>query len=512
LTPSRPLTPSASPTAAALARRIEKLNAVLEVAKGLAFTRELDRLLPLIAREATRVVDADRCSIYLVDRERQEVWTKVAEGANREIRMPLTSGVAGAVVTSGQVINLSDPYEDPRFNREFDATTGYRTQNVLAVPMLDAEGQAVGVLQALNKHSGPFDEEDVEILTALAAQAAGPVENAILHEDISRLFEGFVRASVAAVESRDPTTAGHSERVAGLTVCFAQALVQVTDGPHAGASFTEAELREIRYASLLHDFGKVGVREHVLVKANKLHPHELEVLQMRFGLARKDRELASARRLAELYRRGGSGTEASAEKERGALEESLAELSQLWEFVLTCNRPTVLPQNGFERLAEVERLTFQDGEGREVPLFARTSLDSLRIPKGSLSELERREIESHVSHTFRFLSHIPWGRGLRRVPEIAHAHHERNDGSGYPRGLVAKDIPLQSRLMAITDVYDALTANDRPYKKAIPHEKALDILHAEARAEKLDAELLRIFIGARIPERAMGPEFRPRSM
>ncbi|MCI0574180.1 MAG: GAF domain-containing protein [Myxococcaceae bacterium] len=485
----------------ALARRLEKLTSLLDVTKAMAAERDLDLLLPLILREAAGAVEADRCSLFILDRERNELWSKVAQGAKGEIRMPATQGIAGAVVQSGAVINLPDAYADERFNRAFDRINAYRTRTILCVPMRDAHGEVSGVLQALNKRGElPFDAEDEELLLALGAQAAGAVENALLHEEINRLFEGFVSASVVAIEARDPTTAGHSGRVADLTVALAQTLEHVGTGPYARTRFTAADLQELRYASLLHDFGKVGVRERVLVKAEKLYPHELEALRSRFELARMDLTVQSYKRRLHAVRTGGPGVLAGAETgEEARLAREQARLDEALAFILACNRPTVLEQGGFERLGALGGLTFDDSRGATHALLTPHELERLSIPRGSLSEEERREIESHVTHTFRFLGQIPWTRALRRVPEIAYAHHEKLDGSGYPRAMGAADIPVQSRMMAIADIYDALTASDRPYKKAVPHTQALDILGQEAKRRAVDAELLAVFIEADIP-------------
>jgi HD-GYP domain-containing protein (c-di-GMP phosphodiesterase class II) len=489
-----------------LARRASKLTSVLDVAKAMAAARNLDLLLPLIIHEAAKVVDADRCTLFILDRDRGELWSKIAQGAAKEIRVKLGRGIAGTVAETGEAINITDAYQDPRFNRDVDLTTGYHTRTVLCVPMRDANGDVTGVLQALNKREGTFGEEDTELLLALGGQAAGAIENALLHEEISRLFEGFVAASVVAIESRDPTTAGHSGRVASLTVGLAQALEHVDRGPYAQVRFSTQDVQEIRYASLLHDFGKVGVREPVLVKAEKLYPHELAVLEARFEVARKDLALKSyQRRLASVGLLGDKALpEVEAEEER-RLARELAELDEMRDFVLACNKPTVMARDGFERLAEVARLNFHDGFGRERPLLIPRELECLSIPRGSLSAEERTEIESHVTHTFRFLSQIPWTRALRRVPSIAYAHHERLNGKGYPRSISAEDIPVQSKMMAIADVYDALTASDRPYKKAVPTVQALSILEQESKAGALDGELFRVFVQAEVPRKALGP-------
>jgi HD-GYP domain-containing protein (c-di-GMP phosphodiesterase class II) len=493
--------PSLTPLQTAL-RRLDKLNSLLDVAKAMNAVRDLDSLLPLILREATRVVEADRCSLFILDRERGELWSRVAQGTNNEIRFPVGSGIAGAVATSGQVVNIKDAYADPRFNRSFDITNNYRTTSILCVPMRDTKGEITGVIQALNAKDGIFDSEDEELLLALGGQASGAVENTLLHEEISRLFEGFVQASVVAIESRDPTTAGHSGRVASLTVCLAQSTENAPAGPFKGLRFSSTEIQEINYASLLHDFGKVGVREAVLVKAEKLYPQEIEVLKSRFELARKDRQLQSYVRRLDGIRTGRTLSEVELE-EVARLSKDEKELDEFLEFILQCNKPTVLAQGGFERLSGLSQQSFNDSRERPHALLTAQEVQVLSITRGSLSAQERKEIESHVTHTFRFLSQIPWTRSLRRVPEIAYAHHEKLDGKGYPRAMPSDRIPVQSKMMAISDIYDALTASDRPYKKAVPHVQALDILKSESDKGQLDKELFKIFVESDVPGRAL---------
>jgi HD-GYP domain-containing protein (c-di-GMP phosphodiesterase class II) len=283
-----------------------------------------------------------------------------------------------------------------------------------------------------------------------------------------------------AIEARDPTTAGHSGRVADYTVGLAQAVEAAPPPALRGLSFRPDDLRQMRYAALLHDFGKVGVREHVLVKADKLYPHERDLVQARFDLirARLDLELAEARA-------DGRTLPDAADRIR--------QLEEFWKLVVECNKPTVLDEDRTGRLRQMAGLTWMD-MGKERPYLTSHELKVLSIPRGSLSEDERREIESHVTHSFRFLSQIPWTRNLRRVPEIAYAHHEKLNGRGYPRGVPAEEIPVESRIMTITDIFDALTAADRPYKRALPVEKALDILQQEAKGGMLDPSLLGIFV------------------
>src|SRR5258705_5522231 len=214
--------------------------------------RDLDSLLDLIVASATEVVDADRCTLFVLDREKQELWSKVTQRAG-VIRVPVGVGIAGSVAQQNCSLNIPDAYQDPRFNRTVDAATGYRTCTILCVPMRSTRGEVVGVLQALNHQAGPFNEEDQELLEALGGQAASAIENAMLYEDIARLFEGFIRASVVAIEARDPTTSGHSERVAVLTVGLAEAVGRETAGHYQSLQLRPQEIRELRYAALLHD-------------------------------------------------------------------------------------------------------------------------------------------------------------------------------------------------------------------------------------------------------------------
>lgn len=462
-----------------LERRVRKLQSILDVAKAMTAERDVDRLLDLILREAAAVVEADRCTLFLVDKEKAQLWSKIAHGTG-EIRIPLGAGIAGAVATRGAAVRIDDAYQDPRFNREVDQTTGYHTRTILCVPMLSTTGEVVGVIQALNRAQGVFTPEDEELLMALGGPAASAIENAQLHADIERLFEGFVNAAVTAIESRDPVTAGHSGRVATLTVGLARAVEVAPPPAHRGLSFGPDDLRQLKYAALLHDFGKVGVREHVLQKADKLYPDQKNLVRARFDLIRARLELERAE-----ARMGG--------RPAAELERQIQELEVFWEVVLQANKASVLPEDQTERLRRLSGLTFRDN-GVEKPYVTPEEMALLSIPRGSLSDEERRQIESHVTHTFEFLSQIPWTRMLGRVPDIAHAHHEKLDGRGYPLGLRAEQIPAESRMMTIADIYDALTASDRPYKPAKRPEDALDILSGEARRGMLDQGLLGVFV------------------
>jgi HD-GYP domain-containing protein (c-di-GMP phosphodiesterase class II) len=482
-----------------------------EVGRALASEQNLDRLLDLILAKARELLNAEAGSIYLMqgDEARPELLFAHTQNARlslpfHRVALPISrETLAGFVALSRESLNLPDVYRIPpeapyRFNDSFDRQAGYRTASALVVPMQDTEGEVLGVLQLLNRleedgRPSTFSARDRDLAQSLAGQAAVAVKNAQLREEIERLFEGFVAASVTAIEARDPVTSGHSGRVADLTVGLAEVVNATPNGAYGSLSFSDRQLRELRYASLLHDFGKVGVREQVLVKAKKLDPSQLEIILQRL----RQRELEEAMETLARAWKGGGGFELW---ER-SIQDRRAEAERLIHLVRQSNEPTVLPQEVAEGLGLLEDLTFTHWSGERRTVVEPGAMASLRIRKGSLSDSERLEIESHVTHTFRFLERIPWTRDLAGIPDIAYAHHERLQGQGYPRRLAEPEIPVQSRAMAIADVFDALTAQDRPYKGAVPLARSLAILEDEAREGALDPTLLALFIEAKVFER-----------
>jgi hypothetical protein len=261
-------------------------------------------------------------------------------------------------------------------------------------------------------------------------------------------------------------------------------------------------MKEIRYASLLHDFGKVGVREHVLVKAKKLYPAQLDLVKLRFGYIQKSMIYALLRERFEALLEGGKDEYLKAKNEFDRKEsEYLAEIERFLQNIVTANEPSVLAEEPARILDEIHGKTFEEPGREPVPFLDDDEYVKLSIKKGSLDESERKEIESHVTHTFLFLRTIPCTKEMQNIPTIAYGHHEKLDGDGYPRGIHSPEIPVQTRMMTVSDIYDALTASDRPYKKAVPAQKALDILNDEVKDKKLDPDLVKIFIEARIWEK-----------
>jgi HD-GYP domain-containing protein (c-di-GMP phosphodiesterase class II) len=519
---------------------------LVAASRALSSERDIRKLLALILEKTRQVTGADAGSVYVLEedpaatlgaRTPPEKRLHFMLSQNDSIKIDFnefTLGVDGKSIVGKAVLDarpinipdlykLSEPGHNPwgfQHNRSFDEKTGYRARSMLTVPMLSAENVVIGVIQLINKKRDParaltraadfdaevvpFDARSEEFAFALASQAGLSLENAMLYEEIRELFEGFVEASVQAIESRDPTTSGHSRRVATLSVALATRVDAIGDGPLGGVRFSPTTLKQLEYAGVLHDFGKVGVREKVLVKAKKLYEDDLRALRLRFAYIRKALESEAAERklrlALELPRIELPARFADADAE---LARKVAELDGAWAFVNKANEPTVLEEGGLERLVEISQLLYMAPEGELRPYLEREEVAALQVRRGSLTDIERVEIESHVVHTYNFLKKIPWGKRFADVPRIAGAHHEYLNGGGYPRRLPAADIPVEARIMTIADIFDALTASDRPYKKAVPIDRALGIIESEVKAGKCDADLFRVFVEGEVYKKVL---------
>lgn len=502
---------------------------------GLALSAEQDhhQLLERILKEARRFGECDAASIFLIDRsaEEPELVFKLTQNDSlvidfKEHHFALDdSSLAGHAALSGELLNIADVYQLPPdhgygFNRDFDRQTGYRTRSMLVIPMRTHDGRIVGVIQFINRKYRPiqltspeqteretlaFDNKLEALLKTMASQAAVAIENNLLMERINQLFEGFVSASVRAIEQRDPSTSGHSFRVAELTTSLAEAVHIERSHQYHQIQFSAAELRELRYAALLHDFGKVGVREHVLVKAKKLSPKGYLRFQYRLAL---QIERIKNQFMHQRLVLAKAGKLTSAAEEDIALKEAdqLLALEQTRVAVEQANEPTVLEEGTAGYLQDIRSHLFADIDGENRPLLDEHEFLALAVKRGSLTEGERNEIESHVTHTINFLSTIPWTPELERIPLIAGAHHEKLDGSGYPHGLKENEIPIGAKIMTICDIFDALTASDRPYKPALTLTRALDILAYDSASGKIDASLLSLF--SKLPHQKILPALR----
>jgi len=482
---------------------------------GIALSAEhnLNKLLEIIVKEARRFTNADGGSLYI--REGDKLKFQVAQTASLEKRkngkpffssfyVPLTKeSISGYVAITGQVLNLKDVYELPptveyRFNREFDLKVGYRSKSMLVVPMRDHQDEIIGVLQLINSLDGedrvvPFKRELESLILSLASQAAVAIRNVRLIEEIKKLFRSLVRYSATAIDARSPHTAGHSGRVAKYSMRLAQAINEEKEGWFANIKFSPEQLEELRMAAWLHDIGKIGVKEAVLEKGNKLTDEQMEVVRQRFELIRMMLRYRAEGEKLELASAGK--LEASASRRIDCeLERALAKAADDLAFLERVNAPGYLPEPDRERLRQIAESAFVDVSGEKRRYLMADEYENLAVVRGNLTPKQYKEIQAHVDYTASILGKIPFTRDLANIPRFAASHHEFLDGSGYPRGLKGDEIPLQSRIMCISDIFDALTASDRPYKKSVPIEKSLEILSQEAAAGKLDGHLVELFI------------------
>jgi HD-GYP domain-containing protein (c-di-GMP phosphodiesterase class II) len=523
-------------TKAELAALGKELQELTTIGIKLSAEHDTDALLELILRTAREITASDAGSLYLVEEEDEagrRLRFKLAQNDSlnvpfREFTLPINAqSVAGYVALTGEPLNLEDAYSPPpgspfQINRAFDQQVGYRTKSMLVVPMKNPKEEVIGILQLINckpnfqrrfasiseieREVLPFSTRSEDLATSLASQAAVALENSRLYQSIQNLFEGFVKASVTAIESRDPTTSGHSFRVADLTVALAEVVDRADSGLYAAVTFTPEEMKEIRYASLLHDFGKVGVREEVLVKAKKLYPNHLELIKQRLEIIKRGIRLEyGGKKLDSLLAAGRRKLAERFAAYDAEMEARLREIEEDLEAIVRANEPSVLPKDIASLLGRIGQKSFLDYTGESRALLTPEETRILSIPRGSLTESEREQIQSHVIHTFQFLSQIPWTKEIRRIPSIARSHHEKLNGAGYPYGLAAEEIPVQSRMMTIADIFDALTAADRPYKKAVPVEQALEIMEGEVKGGYLDPVLFEMFVSLKIFRRIIKP-------
>ncbi len=528
-----------------LHRQSRELRELYDIGIALSAERDPDALLEMILKKSREITHADAGSLYLVETIDSIPEDENNYFANKQLRFKLAhndsvkipfkesvmpiekKSIAGYAALNNEFVNISDVYDlpaDSKFghNRSFDESIGYRAKSMLVIPMKTHKDEIIAVLQLINRKKTwetrltspeiieeeviPYDDKCVDLTSSLASQAAISIENNRLYEEIKNLFEGFIRASVLAIEQRDPTTFGHSERVATLTVALAKKVDRIDYGKFKQIKFTREEIQQINYAGLLHDFGKIGVREDVLIKAKKLFPHELDAVKNRFKIFKQATELQYSKEkvlcLLKEERERALSIISSWDQET---RERVQELDRFFQIICEVNEPTVLKQTGFEMLKQISTIEFSEN-GNHQKLLTSKEIEVLSIPRGSLSNEERIEIESHVNHTFNFLSKIPWTSELKRVPQIASGHHEKLDGSGYPNGLASDEIPIEAKMMAIADIYDALTAWDRPYKRAVPVDKALEILQWEVKDGKIDSDLFQIFLDAKIYDLVKKPD------
>jgi HD-GYP domain-containing protein (c-di-GMP phosphodiesterase class II) len=523
-----------------LAEQTSLVEQLLAIGTALSSTDNLRSILNLILYKSREITCSDAGSVYLIDRTGEQpvlvfkaAQNDFAQNSNlEEFTLPIShKSLAGHVAITGETLNIPDTYSLPSdapysVNRDFDNLIPYYTRSVLVVPMQDQNGETIGVLQLINRKinakiqltpenarevTQSYSQWEERIISSLACQAAISIERHQLQENIENLFEGFIRASVEIIEARDPSTSGHSERVAELTVQLAKE-VNTAHG-FGSLYYNQQQIQEIRYAALLHDFGKVGTPELVLNKSKKLHDFQLENIKERFAVVKRTRQMECAQSKFQYlishphaHNEFGCGQCGYIDQLEVELDQCLQKLDEYWQYILHLNEPDLDNNRIFQgmvedvstHLQEISRYTYRDIDGMVRPLLTEAEIQQLMVPKGTLTAQERLHIQAHVTNTYNFLRQIPWIKDLKEVPNIAYAHHEKLDGSGYPRGLTAEEIPFQAQMLTIADIYDALTAADRPYKKRLPVDRALMILRSEAIQHRLNKDLVQLFVDRQV--------------
>ncbi|WP_025321784.1 HD domain-containing phosphohydrolase [Deferrisoma camini] len=477
-----------------------RLRRLIEVTTALSVERDLEVLLDRILACARELTGADAGTVYTREGDRLHprvihndtlgLRLRAAQAEDRLGTVAVEPGnVSGYAALHGKTVHVADVYRSDEFDfqgpRRYDAQTGYRSRSMLVVPLTEPGGRVIGVLQLLNARQaetgqpGPFRDEDVELVEAFASGAAAALRNARLVEDLRATLEGLVRALGVAIDAKSRYTGNHVQRVAELNVGLAQAIHRCEKGPLAGVRFGEEELEEIRLAGWLHDIGKVTTPVYVMDKANRLQGFfdRIEVIRERFRRVE-----------AVLLERIRSGDDPAENARR------LDAMREDWAFVEAANRPG--PPMGPEQERRLKRIASEAYGvlGPEERVLAPEELETLARSRGSLTPEEMEQMREHVVWTARMLGQIPFPPHLSRVPEIASAHHERLDGTGYPEGRTAEDLPMAARILAAVDVFEALTAADRPYKPPLPPERVVRILRQDAAQRKLDPDVVEVLL------------------
>jgi HD-GYP domain-containing protein (c-di-GMP phosphodiesterase class II) len=494
----------------------ERLEGLNRIGAALSKERNIDRLLEAILIAAKNVTHADGGTLYRMIDERKlrfEIFRndslQIAMGGTTGVEIPFAplelfddsgapvqSMVAAYAVHHDCSVSIADAYTEQGFDfsgtKRFDRKTGYRSQSFLTVPMKNHEDDIIGVLQLINakdKHTGevlPFSEADQRLVESLASQAAIALTNRLLINHLEQLFESFVGLINAAIDDKSPYTGAHCERVPALTMMLADAVTKCTVGPLKDFTMSERDRYELKIAGLLHDCGKVTTPVHVVDKATKLQTifDRIELIDTRFEIVKRDLELKLLR------------------GERSSATEQLADIDADREFLRCANiGAETMSDADIARVADIsKKYVWCDLDGKARDFLTADEITNLTVRAGTLTHEERQIINHHIEVTIQMLEALPWPRYLSNVPQYAGAHHERMDGKGYPRGLTREQMPVQARCMAIADIFEALTAKDRPYKKGKTLSESLAILGKLKLSGHIDPDLFDIFVWHRVYE------------
>ncbi len=502
------------------------VESLTEIGLALSGETRLERLLEMIVDEARVLTRADAGTLYIVDQEKRKLEFSILQNDTMEVRMGGTSGneitlppvplynsgkspnksnVSSYCALTGETINIADVYEAEGFDftgpRKYDAATGYRSKSMLVLALKNHEQDIIGVLQLLNALDDDgkiieFSPDVVDIVGSLASQAAIALTNAQLIQGLKDLLYSVIQSIAAAIDAKSPYTNGHIERVVTITMMIAEKVNSLQEGKYADVHFTVDELEELKLAAWMHDVGKISIPEHVVDKSTKLETifDRADLVDARFRLIA---EIIKNKQLEETVAALSNGADQSKLVEiemRYAVELEQLEDDRL--YVTSCNIPKEFMSD--ERIARVEEIASRtyESNGETFNWLTEDEVRNLCIRKGTLTDNERKVIESHAAITHEMLSRLPFPKRLARVPEYAAGHHEKLDGSGYPNGLGGEELPLQARIMAVADIFEALTAKDRPYKKPMKLSQAIKILGFMIKDRHIDEDVCNLFINS----------------
>lgn len=505
------------------------LKRLSKIGIALSAEQNINKLLEMIVDGARDFTNADAGTLYIVDEESKILNFVIIQNDTLNIRIggvsggkidlppvPLLAGekpnysnVSSFCALTGEIVNIPDVYEAEEFDftgpRRYDEQTGYRSQSMLVIPMRNHENDIIGVLQLLNakdtvsKEVIPFSPEYTDLISSLASQAAVALENAQLIQDLKRLLDSFIKGIATAIDEKSPYTGGHIRRVTELTMMIAKKINKTKEGKFAKVNFSEDELEELRIATWLHDVGKITTPEYVADKATKLETifDRINLINTRFDLIIAETENEFLKEKLRLLENGNSN-----KKELQNLEEKFREeiksLQAEKDFIEKCNTPgEYMSDDKIQLLEIIGKKTFQN-DSQTNHYISKEELKNLQIRKGTLTDEERKIIENHVVMSIKILEKLPFPKKLVHVPEYAGGHHEMMDGSGYPKGLKGDQLPLQARIMAVADIFEALTAKDRPYKKPMKLSEAVKILSSLCQNNKIDPDVYDLFISSNL--------------
>jgi HD-GYP domain-containing protein (c-di-GMP phosphodiesterase class II) len=515
---------SEMPAAMASGLSLDKLELLVSIGIELSSQRDLDALLNQILDAAQVLTRADGGTIYLI--RHQQLEFAIIRNNSLGIRLggrggdalahnpipmylpdgrPNLSTVSASAAISGKTINIADAYDASEFDfsgtRRFDALNGYQSRSFLTVPMKDHEERVIGVLQLINAEDPakpgtiiPFDRDDQYLVESLASQAAVVMTNRQLIERLEELFVAFIKLISNALDEKSPYTHGHCQRVPEITMLLADAVNRIDYGPLKGFRLSAKDRRELEIAALMHDCGKITTPVHIVDKSTKLETifDRIELLDIRFEVIKRDAQI----RLLEARLRSPEGADAA----QAEYLNECAELDTARDFLRQANVGGEFMSPEMQaRVRDIgARYQWRNPAGQQVPLLSQEEADKLCIAKGTLSSEERDIINYHIVSTIHMLEALPWPSHLRNVPEFAGGHHERMDGKGYPKGLTREQMSVQARIMGIADIFEALTASDRPYKPGMSLSRSLAILGRMKLDNHIDPDLFDVFVREKV--------------